>query len=104
MAKPIFHETQQPSSDAVHTDMPTQALGGFMDPRVILVHGHDKRCARYWDETEGGIERSDDGPSHLIIGRLATDKKLESLSPRFGFTLEELKAFRDATSAEVDHG
>lgn len=67
----------------------------FSDKRVILVRGDDARCATYWDESEAGFEQADDGPTHLVIGRDAPDDKLARLAGRFGFSVEDLKAFRD---------
>lgn len=75
----------------------------FSDKRVILVHGNDHQCASVWDESTAGYEQADDGPTYLVIGRLAPDDKLPKLARRYGFTVEELQAFRDAPVMEVAH-
>ena len=74
----------------MHT--PTEA---FSDRRVILVKWQGDRCARYWDESSAGYEQAEDGPTHLFVGARAPDEKLHRLADRFGYTFEELKAFRD---------
>ena len=71
----------------------------FADKRVILVHGGDERCAGFWDESETGFEQSFNTPTHLIIGRAATDDAVKRVQQRFPvYSLEELIAFRDAHS------
>ncbi len=76
----------------------------FSDPRVILVRGDDERCARYWDESDAGFEQAYDGPRHLVVGRLASDEKLQKLADRFAYPLTELKAFRDADPVRSSGG
>ncbi|MDE2599369.1 MAG: hypothetical protein KGL40_07070 [Rhodocyclaceae bacterium] len=74
-----------------------QEADAFRDTRAILVRSDDARCASFWDESEAGAEQASDGPTHLVIGRLATDEQLERLSQRYSqYTLHELKAFRNA--------
>lgn len=73
-----------------------QLQWAFGDNRVFLVRDNDCGCGLHWSEGDAGFEQSDDGPTYLFIGRAAPDDKLPKLARRFGFTLEQLKAFRDA--------
>lgn len=67
----------------------------FSDPRVILVRSESDHLASFWDETQAGFEQDHDGPTHLIIGRRASDGRLHRLATRFGRSFDELRAFRD---------
>ncbi|WPB57670.1 hypothetical protein [Xylophilus sp. GOD-11R] len=69
--------------------------GDFSDRRVILVRGHDTRCARFWDESSAGYEQACDGPTYLFLGCRAPDEKLQRLSERYGIPVAELVAFRN---------
>lgn len=76
---------------------PSNLAGAFLDPRAILVRWDDVRCAAYWDESEAGYEQEDNGPTHLIIGRFASDERLMRLSAKYPqYTVAELMHFRDA--------
>lgn len=76
----------------------------FSDPRVILVRGDDDRCGRYWAEDAAGFEQAYDGPTYLVVGRLAPDEKLQKLAGRFRYSMSELKAFRSAAPGARDAG
>ena len=60
---------------------------------AILVPTEDDRCASFWSEDQAG-----DGPTHLMIGRRASDEAIARLAGKFGRSAAELRAFRDAPS------
>lgn len=77
------------------TETVNQTASSFSDPRVILVRSESDHLASFWDETQAGFEQDHDGPTHLIIGRRASDERLHRLATRFGRSFDELRAFRD---------
>lgn len=91
---------------AKHADSTTPAASAprFTDNRVKLLRSNDKNCASFWEIDQAGFESDEDGPVHLIIGRLAPDAALGRMAARFGLDVEDLKAFRDAPEGEVSHG
>ena len=55
----------------------------FADKRIILVHGRDERCGGFWDESETGFEQTFNTPTHLVIGRAASDDSIKRVQVRF---------------------
>lgn len=76
-------------------------LSAFSDKRDLLIRGYDDRCSVCMDEP-GECGQSDNEPSYILIGRFAPDYKLEKLALRFGYTLDELQAFRDAPEKDSE--
>jgi hypothetical protein len=71
------------------------SMRAFSDRRVVLARTDGDEVARFWDETQAGLEQADDGPTHLVIGRLATDERLGKIAARVGVDVALLRAFRD---------
>lgn len=75
--------------------------GDFPDPRVVLHHatGAELEAAehpvRNWDDCGVGLHQAFDGPTHLVIGRHASDKALARAATRLAVATNDLTAFRD---------
>lgn len=59
-------------------------------PTLFL--GDNAWCGSYWAEDD----KQDAGPTYIVIGRRAPDDKLQKVALRYGYTVEQLQAFRDA--------
>ncbi len=58
---------------------------------ITFVHGDGDHCASFWPEDVADA----DGPTHLIIGRRASEAALGRLAERWGLNVDQLRAFRD---------
>ena len=79
----------------------TATKGAFMDRRVFLVGPSDDRLAIVSD-APCRHEQADDGPTFLVVSDTATDDDLARVRNRFSeFTINQLRAFRDAQRRET---
>ena len=56
-----------------------------------LVHGNDPWCGSNWDEAD----QDQAGPTYIVIGPGVPDNKLQKIAQRYGYSVEQLRAFRD---------
>lgn len=76
----------------------TPAYGSFLNPGIVLVKPKPTdTCASYWDEEAVSYYQSDDGPTHLVIGRLASEEQLARAAARWHLDDGQLREFRDGS-------
>lgn len=86
----------------IESKVALEATDGKLAP---LVRGDEEWCGSYWDEADTDQQVS--RPTYIVIGRGAPDDKLQKIVLRYGYTLEQLKAFRDGpilNETDVIHG
>lgn len=77
------------------TKFPSTRVEVFSNREIQLVRADSDDVARFWDESAVGVEQAEHRPTHLVIGRRASDERLGKLAARVGIDIAALTAFRD---------
>ena len=80
-------------------DQKASQLQVFSDRTTFLVRGKGQRCGSFWETDATDLQSS--SPTYIVIGCNAPNLELIRLSRRYGFSLKDLKAFRDGNDVQA---